>query len=59
MSPEVAADVLARYFDTHGGAPLIPAAARRGDWREVRRLVQGGSAGLDELVACVDALMAA
>jgi hypothetical protein len=40
------ARILAWYFATHGGAPLIPIAARAGRWTEVRRLVQGGSAGL-------------
>lgn len=53
---EIAAPVLAWYFNTHGGGPLIPQAARRGDWREVRRLVQGGTDGLDRLVQIVSAL---
>lgn len=56
LAPAVAADVLAAYFVTHGGGPLIPAAARIGNWREVRRLVQGGSAGLDRFIAIVNAL---
>lgn len=61
MVPEIAAAVLAAYLVHHptDDANLIPEAARRGDWREVRRLVQGGSAGLDELVACVNVLQAA
>lgn len=56
LEPAIAADNLARYFATHGGGPLIPEAARRGDWTEVRRLVQGGSDGLDRLVAITRAL---
>lgn len=56
LDPTVAAQVLAWYFATHGGGPLIPEAARRGDWTEVRRLVQGGSAGLDRLVSIATAL---
>lgn len=59
LDPEISADNLARYFVTHGGGPLIPAAARRGDWREVRRLVQGADAGLPELLATVAALQGA
>lgn len=56
LDPAVSAKVLAWYFATHGGGPLIPEAARRGDWTEVRRLVQGGSAGLDRLLEIVNAL---
>jgi len=58
MEPDIAAAVMAVYFRDHGGDGLclIPEAARRGDWREVRRLVQGGAAGLDRLVAIAAAL---
>lgn len=56
LDPKTSADILAWYFNTHGGGPRIPEAARRGDWREVRRLVQGGSAGLDRFVQIVTAL---
>lgn len=51
LDPDIGAAVLAVYFRDHGGDGLclIPEAARRGDWREVRRLVQGGAAGLDRL----------
>lgn len=56
LDPIVAAQVLAWYFNTHGGGPLIPEAARRGDWTEVRRLVQGGADGLDRLIAIATAL---
>jgi putative chitinase len=61
MVPEIAAAVLAAYFVHHPSddANLIPSAARRGDWTEVRRLVQGADAGLPELVATVQALQAA
>lgn len=50
LNPDIAAAVAALYFRDHGEG-AIPVAARRGDWREVRRLVQGGSAGLDRLVS--------
>lgn len=51
LDPDISAAVLAVYFRDHGGDNMarIPAAARVGNWREVRRLVQGGSAGLDRL----------
>lgn len=54
------ARILAWYFATHpAGEPLIPRAARRGDWAEVRRLVQGGAAGLADFLAFVAGLQAA
>lgn len=59
LEPLIAADNLARYFNEHGGGSLIPQAARGGDWREVRRLVQGGSAGLDRFTTIVRALQGA
>ena len=51
LDPDISAAVAALYFRDHGGdhARLIPDAAARGDWREVRRLVQGADAGLPEL----------
>jgi murein DD-endopeptidase MepM/ murein hydrolase activator NlpD len=51
LEPNAAAAVAALYFRDHGreDGDGIPEAAARGDWREVRRLVQGGSAGLDRL----------
>lgn len=51
LNPDTSAAVAALYFRDHGGNGLarIPEAARAGDWREVRRLVQGGDAGLDRL----------
>lgn len=51
LNPDLAAAVAALYYRDHGGdgQARIPKAARAGDWREVRRLVQGGSAGLDRL----------
>lgn len=58
LNPDIAAAVASLYFRDHGreDGDGIPEAARRGDWREVRRLVQGGSAGLDRLVEIVGAL---
>jgi hypothetical protein len=52
MDPDVAARVLAEFFVKSGAA----AAAGRHDWTECRRLVQGGSAGLDRLVRVVHGL---
>lgn len=43
LTAPVAADVLAWYFDTRG----VASAAERGDWRAVRRLVNGGYNGWD------------
>lgn len=58
LDPDISAAVLALYFRDHGGdgIGLIPQAARRGDMAEVRRLVQGGTDGLDRLVAMASAL---
>jgi hypothetical protein len=58
LDPDISAAVAALYFRDHGGKgrELIPQAARRGDWREVRRLVQGADAGLDHLIQIVTAL---
>lgn len=60
LNPDISAAVSALYFRDHGGdhAYLIPLAAGRRDWREVRRLVQGGDAGLAELTAMCEALFA-
>jgi glycosyl hydrolase family 19 (putative chitinase) len=52
MDRDVAAKVLAEFFVESGAA----GAAGRNDWTECRRLVQGGSAGLDRLVGIVRAL---
>jgi hypothetical protein len=61
LDPDVAAAVLACYFRDHTTAQgySIPQAANAGDWTWVRRLVQGGTAGLDRLVAVAGALQAA
>lgn len=61
LNPDISAAVSALYFRDHGGdgQARIPKAARAGDWTEVRRLVQGGSAGLDRLVKIATALTAA
>lgn len=58
LDPDISAAVAALYFRDHGGdgLALIPQAARAGDWHEVRRLVQGGDAGLDALIAIAAAL---
>jgi hypothetical protein len=57
LNPDMSAAFAAIYFRDHGGAGLgrIPRAARQGDWTEVRRLVQGGSAGLQELIDIANA----
>lgn len=54
----ISAQVLAAYFANHGDAPLIPRAARSGRWVEVRRLVQGGTAGLADFLRFVGRLQA-
>jgi hypothetical protein len=58
LDPNVAAAVLATYFVHHTTLQgySIPDAARAGDWEWVRRLVQGGTAGLDRLVRIASAL---
>jgi predicted chitinase len=52
MEPEIAAAILAEYFTR---AKVAEAAERR-DWREVRRRVQGGTDGLDELLRVIGEL---
>ena len=52
LDPSVAAWVLAYYFVDHG----IPDQARAGNWPEVRRRVQGGTAGLSRLLLTVEVL---
>jgi hypothetical protein len=58
LDPDVAAAVLATYFVHHTTLQgySIPDAARAGDWEWVRRLVQGGDAGLSRLVRIASAL---
>jgi murein DD-endopeptidase MepM/ murein hydrolase activator NlpD len=60
LNPDIAAAVAALYFRDHGreDGVGIPEAAAKGDWREVRRLVQGGTAGLERLETIVAALSA-
>jgi hypothetical protein len=48
LDPDVGAAFSALYFKHHGDGALIDAALA-GDMTEVRRLVQGGSAGLPDL----------
>lgn len=45
LQPDVSAAIAALYFRDHGGTnlELIPKAARRGNWAEVRRLVWGAN----------------
>jgi predicted chitinase len=49
MEPDIAAAILAEYFVR---AKVVD-AAQRSDWSEVRRRVQGGTDGLDELLRVV------
>lgn len=51
--PEIAARVFAVYWTARG----IPTMAERRDWEAVRRAVQGGTAGLERLVAIARALL--
>lgn len=59
LEPNMSAAIAALYFRDHGGdhLQLIPNAARRGDWREVRRLVQGADAGLADFTRYATALL--
>ncbi len=52
LDPDYGSAFAATYFWNHGGyhESRISQAARVGDWVEVRRLVQGGSAGLPRLI---------
>jgi predicted chitinase len=49
MEPDVAAAILAEYFVR----ARVAEAAQESDWRLVRRRVQGGTDGLDELLRVV------
>lgn len=52
LDARIAARILAQYFsDRH-----IPLAALAGDWKKVRRLVNGGTNGLEEFMSVVTAL---
>lgn len=53
MQPDIAAKVFAWYWWQRD----IQEPANRLDWREVRRRVQGGSAGLDRLIRIATALL--
>jgi hypothetical protein len=61
LNPDVAAVVFADYFADHRTAQGygIPDAARGGDWRWTRILVNGGLNGWSEYIGYVGALMAA
>jgi hypothetical protein len=52
MEPDVAAAILAEYFLR----ARVAEAAQGSDWTQVRRRVQGGTDGLDELLRVVRAL---
>jgi predicted chitinase len=52
LDSSVAARILALYFKGHG----IPAAAEAGDWKRVRRLVNGGLPDFDRFLRAVQAL---
>jgi hypothetical protein len=54
LDPTVSARVLALYFAEHG----IQAMANAGEWRKIRRAVNGGYNGLDEFLGYVNALEA-
>lgn len=63
MVPSVAADILAWFWATNGVKSKdgsrwysLPELCRARDWEWVRRVVQGGTAGLDRLVQIVTAL---
>jgi predicted chitinase len=49
MEPDIAAAILAEYFVR----ARVAEAAQRNNWTEVRRCVQGGTDGLDELLRVV------
>ena len=55
LRPDVAAKVLASYFEERG----IAALAARGDWKGVRRAVNGGLNGWDRFSGLVEKLEAA
>jgi predicted chitinase len=52
LTPQVAADILSDYFWTH----KISTVAAAGDWTHVRRLVNGGTNGLDEFLKLIQTL---
>lgn len=58
LDPAIAAAVFALYFATHRYASGygIPEAARAGDWRAVRILVNGGLNGWSEFIQFVEAM---
>lgn len=55
LEPDIASEVFAWYWTV--ARPTIPANADAWNWREVRRLVQGGSSGLDRLVSIAETLL--
>lgn len=60
LDPDQSAAAAALYFKNHGGdgLELVANAARQEDWTEVRRLVQGGAAGLADFTEYASQLVA-
>lgn len=54
LDDDIASKVLAAYFLNHH----IDTHASSGDWKGVRRIVNGGLTGIDKFMACVEALEA-
>lgn len=52
LDPTTAARILARFFKVHG----VAQAADAGEWTRVRKLVNGGTNGLDDFLKFVKAL---
>lgn len=52
LNPTIAAQVFAAYFKDRG----VAAAANRGDWQAVRRLVNGGYNGWEQFIAVINKL---
>lgn len=53
LEPTTAARILARFFREHG----VAKAADAGDWTRVRKLVNGGTNGLEDFLGFVKALL--
>lgn len=54
MDVDVAAQILAAFFRDHH----VKEAAEAGDWKKVRRIINGGTNGLEDFLACVERLQA-
>ena len=53
LDPGVAAELLCAFAFDH---PSLVTAANQGDWTHVRRIVNGGTNGLNDFLQCVEAL---